>query len=153
MRLSLYGLIFCLLPSFALAQSNIDRLQAASEQLMENTLDFYESRVPSLASVRPNTAWDAQIREAWQCMLDGMQAAKGDAGVATYLAELEAYAAMPITNIRTMSETIPPSMQDAQVVQISQTCGTDKASLAQMQASGLIAQLANPVVMAAIMAE
>jgi hypothetical protein len=153
MRSALIALALLATPNLALAQSALDRLEVASERLMTNTLNFYESRVPGLRAVRPDMAWDAQARAAWSCMLNGLQSAKGDAGVATYITEFEAYAARPIVNIRTMSETVPPSMQDATVVQISQSCGTDQVGLAQMQRSGLVAQLSNPAVLAAIMAE
>lgn len=153
MRLTLLALAVAVIPFPAFAQSALDRLEVASERLMTNTLNFYESRVPSLAAVRPDVSWDAQARAAWSCMLNGLQAAKGDAGVAAYLAEFEAYAAKPIVSIRNMSETIPPAMRDPQVIQISTSCGTDTVGLAQMEASGLVAQLSNPVVMARIMAD
>ena len=72
MRSALLAIALCVAPCIASAQSAIDRLEVASEQLMTNTLDFYESRVPGLAAVRPNMAWDAQARSAWTCMLQNL---------------------------------------------------------------------------------
>lgn len=152
MRICLLALTFAVVPLAVAAQSALDRYEAASEQLQARTYDFFESRVPGLAAVRPSVEWTAADRQAGTCMIQSLQAAKGDAGVATYLAELEAFAQRPITSIAAMSAATPASMADPATVQIGAACGTDKIGQAQMQRSGLVAQLSNPVVMARIMA-
>ncbi len=153
MRISLLAFAFATFPMVAFAQSDIDRYQAASEQLQAKTYDFFESRVPGLAAVRPVGGWNADDREAGACMIDSLRVAKGDAGVTAYLADLEGFAQRPITSIAAMSAATPASMADPETIQLGAACGTDKIGLAQMQRSGLVAQLSNPVVMARIMAQ
>lgn len=153
MRISLFALAIATFPIVASAQSDIDRYELASEQLQTNTYDFFESRVPGLSAVRPDAAWNADDREAGACMLESLRAAKGDAAVKTYLADLEAFARRPITSINAMSAATPASMSDPQTVQLGAACGTDKIGLAAMQRSGLVAQLSNPVVLSRIMAD
>ncbi|MEJ6399079.1 hypothetical protein [Yoonia sp. 208BN28-4] len=153
MRIILAAIALAALPMAAAAQSALDRYEAASELLQANTYNFFESRVPGLAAVRPSTDWTAADRQAGACLIEGLRAAKGDAGVATYLSDLEAFARQPITSIAAMSANTPASLADAQTVQIGSSCGTDKIGQAQMQRSGLVAQLSNPVVLSRIMAQ
>ena len=71
----------------------LSRLEAGTTAMTDNLLDFYVSRVPELADVRPDMSWDAAFRDAGQCILNGIDADGGSAAVAEYLTALEKFAA------------------------------------------------------------
>ena len=129
-----------LLASPALADGHADalaRMETGTVAMTANLLDFYESRVPELAEVRPDMTWDDAYRTAGQCVLDGLAAHGGDAAVAAYLAALETYAAADFDSFTDLTTKMPDTLADPVALELSSSCGMIGLGTARMEASGL----------------
>ena len=131
---------FTLLPAMVSADEHItalDRMEISTERMTDNLLNFYESRVPELADVRPDMVWDSAFRDAGRCILDGLNAEGGAAAVVTYLAALERFAEAEIVNFTDLTEKMPAALASDIVLELSQVCGMIALGAEKMAASGL----------------
>jgi hypothetical protein len=117
--------------------SALVRMEESTEKMTDNLLDFYESRVPELANVRPDMAWDADFRKAGQCFLEGLNANGGAAAVSIYLGALETYATANFVNFADITSKMPPTLATNIVLELSQVCGLIALGSEKMAASGL----------------
>lgn len=132
--------IVILTPLMTLAEGHdnaLARMEAGSVAMTNNLLDFYISRAPELAASRPDMSWDDAYREAGQCVLDGLAAYSGDAGVATYLAALETFSTARIETFRDLTQKMPDVLAEPVALELSSTCGMIALGTARMDASGL----------------
>lgn len=144
-----------LLPVTAAADGHADalaRLEAGTEAMTDNLLDFYIDRAPELAEFRPDMAWDDDFREAGQCLLDGLSAEGGDTTVATYLAALEAFSQAEIVNFTDLTTLMPDALATDVVLDLSSACGTISLGSERMAASGLNEAFQAEGVMAKVLA-
>lgn len=143
------------LPLILLADGHVtalDRMEVGTEKMTDNLLDFYESRVPELADVRPDMTWDTAFRDAGRCVLDGINAAGGAAAVSTYLGALERFAEIEIVNFSDLTTKMPPVLASNIVVELSQICGMITLGAEKMTASGLNDAFAAKDILAKIIA-
>lgn len=142
-------------PFAAAADGHADalaRLEAGTEAMTENLLDFYVDRAPELAGFRPDMTWDDAFREAGQCLLDGLNAEGGDAAVASYLAALEEFSKAEIVNFTDLTTLMPDALATDVVLDLSSVCGTISLGSERMAASGLTRAFQAEGVMAKVLA-
>lgn len=140
MRLPLLTCLLAIGPTLAQAEGHADalaRMEAGTVAMTNNLLDFYESRAPELAEVRPDMTWDDDFRAAGQCVLDGIAAHSGEEGVADYLAALEDFATVEITSFTDMTVKMPDTLADPKTLELSSSCGMIALGTNRMEASGL----------------
>lgn len=151
-HLVLAALCLLSLPAIAGADPLLDRYQAASTAQAEAMQAFLVDRVPELAAVLPPTGWNADAVAVARCTLDGVRAARGDAGVESFVAATETWAAMPVASFSGMADGMPEILSDALSMELAQSCGGMELALRQMQESGMMAMLQRPEVMERLMA-
>ena len=155
MRAFTLSTVLLFTPYLALADGHadaLDRMEAGTEKMTDNLLDFYVARVPTLGETRPDMSWDTAFREAGQCILDGIAADGGDAGTATYLGALENFAEAEILNFTDMSTQMPDALATDVVLNLSSDCGMISLGTERMAESGLTEAFAQEGVMAAVLA-
>ena len=138
-------------PGFA--QSELDRMEGASEAVSENMGAFMVSRAPALATVMPDWAWDDAMRTAATCTIDAIRAEGGDAALTTYLTELEAFAEAEITSMDQLAASTPVPINPEFAAATGQSCGTAALAMQQMQESGLMQAMMDPANMMALMGQ
>lgn len=137
MRSLFYATFFTLTPMIAIAQTPLERLEAGTIAMTENLLDFYVARVPELADVRPDMAWDEAFYTAGKCVLDAISAHSGDTGVVAYLDALDTFSTVEITKFTDLTEQMPDALIDPVVLEASSTCGMIELGTQRMNDSGL----------------
>lgn len=155
MRALIISALFTAVSGFAFADGHADalaRLEAGTEKMTNNLLDFYVSRVPSLEDVRPDMSWDAEFRDAGQCILDGLDTDGGPTAVADYLAALEEFADAEIVNFTDMTTQMPAALSSNVVLGLSNSCGMIRIGTERMAASGLNDAFAQDGVMQKVLA-
>ncbi|MEJ6390617.1 hypothetical protein [Gymnodinialimonas ulvae] len=135
----------------ALAQSELDRLAAASLAASENMEAFMVGAVPELADVMPDWAWSAEMRDAAACTLDAIRAEGGDAAVISYVTEMEAFAETEITSMAQLGEATPVPISPDFAAATGQTCGTAALAVQLMEDSGLMTAMMDPEIMTVLM--
>ena len=155
MRIQFLVCMMILTPFAALAEGHdnaLARMEAGSVAMTNNLLDFYISRAPELAASRPDMTWDDAYREAGQCVLDGLAAYSGEAGVAAYLAALESFSTVEIATFRDLTQKMPDVLAEPVALELSSTCGMIALGTARMEDSGLTAAFAEDGVMERVLA-
>ncbi len=155
MRTSLMTCLIALTPLTGAADGHADalaRFEAGTIAMTENLLDFYESRVPELADVRPDMSWDDDFRTAGQCVLDGLHSHGGDAAIAAHLAALEDFGSAEITTFTELTTKMPDVLADPKTLEFSSTCGMIGLGTERMEASGLNAAFQADGVMERVLA-
>ena len=155
MRVLTITAVLTLVPFGAFADGHADamvRLEAGTEKMTDNLLDFYIGRAPELADFRPDMTWDDDFREAGQCLLDGLRSDGGDAAVATYLSALEDFAEAKIVNFTDLTTLMPDALATDIVLDLSTACGTISLGSERMAASGLNDAFQQEGVMAKVLA-
>ena len=130
-----------LAPLPALAQSQLDRMEAVSEQANALLNEALVAQYPALEGNLPAPEWDDEVRAAYACVLDGFVAASGEAGVDVMLAQAEA-AMAGATAETLMSGAMdgavqpPPGMSEAEAQALMGSCGVVEIMMARMAESG-----------------
>lgn len=150
--LALAAVVAAALPALARADALLDRYQAASTAQATAMQAFLTERVPELAAVLPPTTWDDDSIAVARCTLDGVRAARGDAGVEAFVAATEEWAAVPVTSFGGMGANMPEVLSDSLSMELAQSCGGMELAMRQMQESGMMAVLQRPDVMERLMA-
>ena len=118
---------------------------------------FYVSRVPELKGKLPSWEWDAEIREAFTCVLTGIEEAKGAKVTEAYVSGLEQYAQTEISTFSDLNDQswVPNELQgeDTTIFNLMQTCRTMDISAERLKASGAWEAMQDPGVMQRLIAE
>lgn len=128
----------------AAAQSQLDRMQAVSEQANALMNEAMILEIPALDGNMPDPAWDEPMRTAYACILDGYVAASSESAVDGMLdtmeALLETATAQSILNGE-MSEDamLPEGVDEAEAQAVLSGCGLMELMMARMAESGAMA--------------
>lgn len=155
MRVFSLSAMLIFMPLMSMAGEHVSalvRMEESTEKMTDNLLNFYESRVPELADVRPDMAWDADFRMAGRCFLEGLNAKGGAAAVSIYLGALEIYAEADFVNFTDITTQMPPTLAANIVLELSQVCGMIAVGSEKMAVSGLTEAFAKEGVLARVMA-
>ncbi len=136
-----------------LAQSDLDRLDAATQAGAANMEAFMVAAAPSLAGSIPDWSWSPEMRDAAACTLEAIRTEGGDAAVTSYIAEMEAFADVEITSLVQLAEATPVPISPEFAAATGQSCGTAELAMQQMQESGLMEAMMDPAVMNALMGQ
>lgn len=141
-RLPLAAALAVFLPSVALAQSALDRMESMSEAMTEMTYEALIDQIPALRGNLPSADWDDAMREAGSCILDGVEDEVGRAGVNEMLDNMET--AMASATPSSLMEgdfrpALPDGLTDQQLQQINNECGMAEIMMMRMAESGAMA--------------
>ncbi|MFL4470722.1 hypothetical protein ACERZ8_12815 [Tateyamaria armeniaca] len=149
-RAALVSLLL-LCPSALFAQSQLERLEAVSEQMNLEMAKMMAREIsanggdpaPVMAAL-PDTSWDDEYRAAGTCMLNQYNAAAGTQGTDSMLDKMEAM--IPQLETATMEslenmDVRPEGVSEDQSIQIARSCGMIDLSMRRMQESGFTAAM------------
>lgn len=137
----------------ALAQSELDRLEAATLAASGNLETFLTTLAPELADVMPDWTWDEALRAAADCTLDAVRAEGGDAAVTSYISSMEVFAETPITSMQQMATATPVPINADFAARAGQTCGSAEIAMRRMQESGMMEAMMDPAVMSRLIGQ
>lgn len=140
-----------LLPAAAIAQSNLDRMEAFFEKMNAASVRMIADKMIAngadpapLYEALPKMDWDDEMRDAGACMLTAYSDKVGEDGVEVMIADMEEFA-------RDIDEMNPPDFTDVTFVpsgitadedyEIMTSCGMISLQLKRMQDSGLAAAM------------
>ncbi|MEJ6392521.1 hypothetical protein V8J82_04585 [Gymnodinialimonas sp. 2305UL16-5] len=154
MRLAL--LTTAALAAFALpaaAQSELERLETASEAAGQNMATFMIARAPQLEPVMVDWEWDEEMREVGQCTLNEIRSVGGDQAATDYVVAMEAFATTQITSMEQMGAATPVPLNEDVAMTIATTCRAMEVSMRRMEESGMMQMMMDPATMQALMSE
>lgn len=138
-------------PLPALAQSQLDRLEAISEdmnlgmaKMMAREIAAQGGDPTAMLAALPDNTWDDAFRAAGACTLDRYEALIGADGVETMLTKMEAMVpALETATMETMDalNPLPPGITEEQSADIARSCGMIELSMQRMQESGFTAAM------------
>lgn len=133
-----------LAPLPAAAQSQLDRMEALSEQANALMNEALVAQVPELAGNLPDPAWDDGLRGAYSCVLDGYLDATSPAAVDGMLDAMEAELATATADSLMSGELgqgvqMPEGMTEAQSQALVTSCGVIDIMMSRMAESGAMA--------------
>lgn len=148
-RLALAALLA--LPSAALAEDQLDRLEEVSEQAniimmmvmaAEVQMDT-ETQTELIASAAEQMQWDAPMRAAGECMLDGYRGDIGADGLDELLTNMETMIAdmaemTSLDDFETLGDVMPDGMTEERSMEITRDCGMLDLQMAKMSESGFV---------------
>ncbi|MGR3466463.1 MAG: hypothetical protein ACU0CI_01175 [Shimia sp.] len=139
------------LPTAALAETQLERLEALSEQGSEVMMEMMIREITAegadpapLQAAIPDMTWDDAFRDAGRCMLDAYTAELGSDGVDEMLDSLEAmYADLDDARLEDLEDLDPTGGKLSEEVQVRVTreCGFMELSMARMEESGFMAAM------------
>ncbi|MEM6372790.1 MAG: hypothetical protein AAF727_08445 [Pseudomonadota bacterium] len=143
--------IFLTLPAAAIAQTQLERLEAISEemnlgmaQMMVREIEAAGGNPAPVLAAFPDTSWDDEYRAAGTCMLDQYNAIAGQDGTNIMLDRMEAMNRQLATATMDSFEAMdihPDGMSEEQSMAIAQSCGIVELSMRRMQESGFSAAM------------
>ncbi|MEJ6392514.1 hypothetical protein V8J82_04550 [Gymnodinialimonas sp. 2305UL16-5] len=140
---TLAALAICV-PMAAVAQSNLDRFEALSEQMTALTYQGLVEQVPALEGQLPSVEWDRPMRRAGRCALRAYERSVGEDGVTAMLNELErAIATASPSDILTGSfeAGVPAGLTANEVQTINNDCGMVELQMQRLAESGAMQAL------------
>ena len=137
-------------PTALFAQSQLDRLEALSEQMNELMMvKMVEEMVAETGAdpapvmeLIPDMSWDAEFRAAGECMIDAYRDKIGRGGVDEMLTAMEE--AMPRIETMSMEEMgdeldfMPDGITVSETITIQQDCGMMEVAMERMSSSGFM---------------
>lgn len=149
MRTLLCTIALAASPVAALAQSQLERMEAASEVMGEAGIRMMidemvangAERAP-LEAAMPDMSWDDEMRAAGGCLLERYNELSDRESVDQMLTRIEALAdtidEAGFADLVEMDEmgSLPDGISDDQAVEIMQTCGMMELQLRRMAESG-----------------
>lgn len=129
------------LASPAAAQSRLDRMEALSERANELLNAALVMQLPQLEGNLPDPAWDAEMRNAFSCVLDAYVAEAGGAEVDAMLDRMDVAVAqatpeMMLDGGLDAEVGLPAGLDEAESVQIMNDCGVVVLMMQRMAESG-----------------
>jgi hypothetical protein len=151
-RTLLAALVF-LVPAAAIADSQLDRMEALAEdmnlgmaKMMVREITAAGGDPAPLMAALPDTKWDDEYRAAGRCLLDKYTQAAGPAAVDLMLDQMEAM--IPKLETATMEsmgddamDIQPAGVTQEQSIEFTQSCGMIEQALRRMQESGFSAAM------------
>jgi hypothetical protein len=128
----------------AVAQSALDRFEAASERVTQLTYQGIAAQYSVDAAVFPDTAWDRPMRRAGRCILEAYEGEVGEDGVAQFLAGFETavQSAAPADILNgTFSGQLPDGLTTQRQQQIQNECGMLELEMTRLATSGVLQAL------------
>ncbi|MEJ6390612.1 hypothetical protein [Gymnodinialimonas ulvae] len=128
----------------AVAQSALDRFEAASERVTQLTYQGIAAQYSVDASVFPDTAWDRPMRRAGRCILDAYESEVGSDGVAQFLTGFETalQSAAPADILNgSFSGQLPEGLTTQRQQQIQNECGMLELEMTRLATSGVLQAL------------
>jgi hypothetical protein len=133
------------LPVMAMADAQLDRMEAASEDLTNKMLLLMAQDMGSDGSALPEFAWDEGFRAAGTCMMDAYRDEGGDALIETMLTRLEEFNQREFSGFEEMvnaqAELSLEEVPEARQIEITQACGMAELSMEWMMSSGAMAAM------------
>lgn len=131
------------------AQTQLERLEDLGERAGVLSNQAMVGQVPALAGKLPDPTWDAPLRTAFACVLDGYTATVGAPAIDTMLDDMaRALAtATPATILDGQLDSaipLPEGMSDAESQRLMGECGVIEIMLNRMAASGAMDILLQP---------
>jgi len=151
-RTILAALVF-LVPTTAIANSQLDRMEALSEEMNLGMAKMMAREITAaggdpapLMAALPDTKWDDEYRAAGRCILDKYIQAAGPAAVDSMLDQMEAM--IPKLETATMESLgedamgiQPAGVTQEQSLEFTQSCGMIELAMRRMQDSGFSAAM------------
>lgn len=143
MRLCALAITTCLIALPAAAQSQLERMEALSEEANRITNAYMIAQLPALDGNMPDPEWDDPMRSAFTCVLDGYRADAGDAGIDRMLEDMETTMAElspeALMNGGLQERVqLPDGVSEARSVELMNTCRVMELYMARMRASGAL---------------
>jgi len=143
-RIALASVLTLTLALPALAQSQLERMQALSEQASALMNEALVAQIPALEGNMPAPEWDDRTRTAYRCVLDGYVEAVGESGVDGMLEQMEtalngATADSLMNGEMQQGIDTPDGMTEAQSQALMGRCGVVEVMMARMAESGAMA--------------
>ena len=149
MRTILCVFVIAVAPVAALAQSQLDRLQAVSDatselgvrSMIDQMVANGAARAPLEAAI-PDLTWNDEMRAAGACMLERYTELAGQDGVEQMLTRMEAFAedfeGFDLSDPNAMEEMafLPDGISYSDSAEITQSCGMMELQLQRMEQSG-----------------
>jgi hypothetical protein len=152
MNKTLLAMVAAAIPSVSVAQSQLDRMETASEAMtkamvvmMVREMEINGADAAPLMETLPDMVWDDDMRDAGRCMLGRYSDAVGASGVETMLTNMEAYVAdiealgdnsWTISDLPEPEDMMPEGLSEQQSMEITQSCGMMELQLQRMSESG-----------------
>ncbi len=130
----------------ALAQSELDRFEAASERVTALTYQGIAAQYGVAADVFPDTAWDRPMRRAGRCILRAYEGEVGADGVAVFLSGFETAVQSASPNDilgGSFSGQLPDGLTPQRQQQIQSECGMLELEMTRLAESGVLQALQN----------
>lgn len=150
MKRCLATVAIVLMPTAVFAQSQLERLEAVSEQtneimivkmVEEMTAETGADPAP-IMEMLPDMSWDAEFRSAGECMLEKYEEKIGRKGIDTMLDNMEEVVpTMAEKSIEEMGEDfdiLPEGMTISDSISIQQDCGMMELAQKRMSESGFM---------------
>lgn len=128
----------------AVAQSELDRFEAASERVTQLTYQGIAAQYSVDAGVFPDTAWDRPMRRAGRCILDAYEDEVGSDGVVQFLTGFETalQSAAPADILNgSFSGQLPEGLTTQRQQQIQNECGMLELEMTRLATSGVLQAL------------
>ncbi|WP_375280089.1 hypothetical protein [Pseudooctadecabacter sp.] len=148
-RLLLSALIA--LPTASLADNQLDRLEAVSEEanvlmmaLMAAEFDMDpETKAEVMAAAADSMQWDDPMRDAGTCMLASYRDEVGQDGVDELLSNMEGMitdmsAMTSMDDLEEVSDMMPEGLTEERSMEITRDCGMLNLQMAKMSESGFM---------------
>ncbi|MEQ9259568.1 MAG: hypothetical protein RIG84_10745, partial [Roseovarius sp.] len=142
------------LPAAALADSQLERMEAISEEMNEVMMVMMVNEAAAngadpepLRAAMPDLTWDDAMREAGSCMLDEYTSEIGSDGVDEMLAKMEEFSVemgemgangATMSELGDTSDMLPEGITMQRSAEITQDCGMMQLQMQRMEASGFM---------------
>ena len=144
LRAGLVAALIALPATAALAQSELDRFEAASERVTQLTYQGIADQYGVDAGVFPSPEWDRPMRRAGRCILGAYEDEVGEEGVAQFLAGFEtAVQSASPNDILTGAFTgqLPDGLTTQRQQTIQNECGMLELEMTRLAESGVLQAL------------
>lgn len=139
-------------PVAALAETQLERLEAISEKMNDAMFDAMVRMVEQqggdpepLRSAIPDGTWDSAYRTAGACMLDRYVEASSQSAVDTMLDDMEDFipkmAEMDLENMSEETDFLPEGISEDFSISVNMECGLTDIMLDRMEKSGFMAAM------------
>ena len=139
-------------PIAVMAETQLERLENISEEMNDAMFDAMVNMVEKqggnpepLRSAFPDGAWDAEFRDAGQCLLDRYIDASSEAAVDQMLDDMEAFipkmAEADLENLGDEADFLPEGISEEFSVSVNKECGLSDLMMNRMEESGFMAAM------------
>lgn len=141
------------LPPALAAAEPLDRIAEANIALSRQMESFFLARAPELEGKMPDYDWNAEMRSAGACFVEGYEREAGAEALEDYIRALEAWSGTEITSFQQLTFGMPEILTAPLPMRLTEDCGVMEISLARATESGFIEALSDPAIMAKVIGE